>query len=141
MQLNQTSGQMWICNTILPYLAKNAWLKKMHRNITYLKRNWENYEDSKFISSFENKFMFILIKELGCKNISYLQICLIYANMYKIKDEWNLQVTKHLLFKQIQLKEGFFQKIVSIHFHLNDDSNTKDFECNLAISLGPYFHP
>ena len=70
----------------------------MHRNITYLKRNWENYEDSKFISSFEKKFMFI-------------QICLIYANMNKIKDEWNLQVTKHLLFKQIQLKEGFFIKL------------------------------
>ena len=39
------------------------------------------------------------------------------------------------------IERRFFQKIVSIHFHLNDDSNTKDFECNLAISLGPYFHP
>ena len=39
-------------------------------------------------------------------HIFNINICKYVQNM----DEWNLQVTKHLLFKQIQSKEGFFIK-------------------------------
>ena len=74
------------------------WIKCIDLNIKYSRETEKTTKILSVYPLFINKFMFI-------------QIPLIYANIYKITDEWNLQVTKHLLFKQIQLKEGFFKKL------------------------------
>ena len=128
MQLNQTSGQTWICNTILPYLAKRLdWIKCMDLNIKYLRETEKTTKILSVYPLFRNKCMFI-------------QIPLIYANIYKITDEWNLQVTKHLLFKQIQLKEGFSKNCV-YSFSFERRFQYKRFWMQPCNFLGAIFSP
>ena len=105
LQLNQTSGQLWICKMISSYFAYDVYF--------YVKI------DQYWTCIYCYKVIFILIDNMSTNIKFILRNHISYSTIFssfnickyvQIIDEWNLQVTKHLLFKQIQSKKEVFSQ-------------------------------